>query len=71
LISSPIDPLAEGARASLYPNRQGMKGASAMAAENDHDLQPHLDTWHGFVKVLFYGAGGALLILALLATFFL
>lgn len=42
-----------------------------MAVENDHDLQPHLDTWHGFVKMMFYGAGGAILILALLAIFFL
>jgi aa3 type cytochrome c oxidase subunit IV len=42
-----------------------------MAVENDHDLQPHLDTWHGFVKVLFYSAGAAVLILALLAIFLL
>jgi Bacterial aa3 type cytochrome c oxidase subunit IV len=42
-----------------------------MAVETDHDLQPHLDTWHAFVKWLFRCAAAVVLVLVLLAIFFL
>ncbi|HLI12469.1 MAG TPA: aa3-type cytochrome c oxidase subunit IV [Alphaproteobacteria bacterium] len=40
-----------------------------MAMEND--LQQHLETWHGFVKMMFFGAAGVVGVLVLLALFFL
>jgi Bacterial aa3 type cytochrome c oxidase subunit IV len=36
-----------------------------------HDMQPHLDTWHSFVKWLFRGAAFVVLVLVLLAIFVL
>jgi hypothetical protein len=37
----------------------------------DHDLKPHLDTWHGFVRLIFYGAAFVVALLSLLALFLL
>ncbi len=37
----------------------------------DHDLKPHLDTWHGFVRLIFYGAASVVVLLGLLALFLL
>lgn len=36
-----------------------------------HDMQQHLDTWRGFIRVLFFGASFVILVLVLLALFFL
>lgn len=37
----------------------------------DHDLKPHLDTWHGFVRLIFYAAAFVVVVLGLLALFLL
>ncbi|MFI5020166.1 MAG: aa3-type cytochrome c oxidase subunit IV [Alphaproteobacteria bacterium] len=37
----------------------------------DHDLKPHLDTWHSFVRMVFYGAAFVVVLLGLLALFLL
>ena len=37
----------------------------------DHDLQAHLDTWHGFLRFLLYGVIFVVSLLALLAIFLL
>ena len=35
----------------------------------EHDLQPHLDTWHSFIKTMFIGAAGVVALLVLMALF--
>ncbi len=37
----------------------------------DFDLQPHLDAWHRFIRMVFYGAGFVVTVLVLLAIFLL
>lgn len=37
----------------------------------DHDMQPHLDTWHSFVRIAFYCLAGVLGVIALMALFLL
>lgn len=37
----------------------------------EHDMQPHLDTWHRFVRMVIYGAFFVIVVLALLALFLL
>lgn len=44
-------------------------GEDAMTA--DHDMQPHIDTWHGFVRAAFYGLGFVITVIVLMAIFLL
>ena len=37
----------------------------------DHDFESHIETWHGFVRFIFYGAAFVVSVLALLALFVL
>jgi len=37
----------------------------------EHDLEPHLETWHGFLRLIFYAAIFIVSVLALLAIFLL
>ena len=37
----------------------------------DHDLQPHLETWHSFVRMIFYGLAFVISVLVLMALFLL
>ena len=37
----------------------------------DHDLQPHLETWHSFVRMIFYALAFVVTVLALMALFLL
>ena len=37
----------------------------------EHDLKPHLDTWHSFIRIAYYGASFVILVLALMAIFLL
>ena len=37
----------------------------------DHDMQQHIDTWHGFIRVAFCGLAAVITVLALMAIFLL
>ncbi|HUI18373.1 MAG TPA: aa3-type cytochrome c oxidase subunit IV [Alphaproteobacteria bacterium] len=37
----------------------------------DHDLEPHLETWHSFVRMIFYGLAFVVSALGLMALFLL
>jgi len=37
----------------------------------DFDMQSHLDTWHGFIRVATIGLGSVIVVLSLLAIFLL
>jgi len=37
----------------------------------DHDLQPHIETWHGFLRFFFYLGAFVIVLLALMAIFLL
>jgi len=37
----------------------------------DHDMQPHIDTWHGFIRIAFFGLAGVISVLVLMAIFLL
>ena len=37
----------------------------------DHDMQPHIDTWHSFIRVAFCALGGVVAVLVLMAIFLL
>jgi hypothetical protein len=37
----------------------------------DFDMQPHIDTWHSFIRVATFGLGAVITVLALLAIFLL
>ncbi|MGE0256094.1 MAG: aa3-type cytochrome c oxidase subunit IV [Alphaproteobacteria bacterium] len=32
-----------------------------------HDLKPHVETWNGFLKLMYYAAGGVVLLLVFMA----
>jgi hypothetical protein len=36
---------------------------------NAHDLRPHLDMWHNFVKLLGYSIAGLVILLGAMALF--
>lgn len=36
-----------------------------------HDLRPHLDTWHAFIKLIGYSIAGIVVLLVLMALFLL
>jgi hypothetical protein len=36
-----------------------------------HDLRPHLETWHGFVRLIGFSVAGIVVLLVLMALFLL
>ncbi len=38
---------------------------------NAHDLRPHLEMWHGFLRLIGYSLGAIVVLLVLMALFLL
>jgi phosphoribosylglycinamide formyltransferase-1 len=71
--AEPDNPLAPGrdARAKSPPQSPGRTAMAEHSTTVDHDMQPHIDTWHGFIKMATYGATFVIIVLVLMAIFLL